>query len=169
MQHASLIEKQIHNCRDLLKVFKEERESYSDNPQADLQMVMRMLNRKKEILTSFQKQKELMSSIREQGYQDENQEKMLLRELGKILEQLLVIDQENEILLRDQLGKKPGKNTNSDSQAVLKPSLPYCPGKKEEKTTAAQSPVTPEVESTEDPAMAKINRFSRMKLKAYGA
>ena len=169
MQHASLIEKQILNCRDLLKVFKEERESYSDNPAANLQMVMRMLNRKKEILTSFQKQKELMSSIREQGYQDENQEKMLLRELGKILEQLLVIDQENEILLRDQLGKKPGKNSRNESQTVLKPSLPYCPGQKEEKNTVAQTPVSPEPVSAEDPAMAKINRFSRMKLKAYGA
>lgn len=169
MQHASLIEKQIHNCRDLLKVFKEERESYSDNPAADLQMVMRMLNRKKEILTSFQKQKELMSSIREQGYQDENQEKMLLRELGKILEQLLVIDQENEILLRDQIGKKPGKSSRSETAPTLKPSLPFCPGQKEEKSTATQLPVTPEAENSEDAAMAKINRFSRMKLKAYGA
>lgn len=168
MQNASLIEKQIDNCRDLLKVFKEERESYTDNPEVDLQMVMRMLQRKQEILTSFQKQKTLMTSIREQGHQDENQEKMLLRELGKLLEQLLVIDQENEILLRDQLGKKPGSNDHKPINSTLKPGLPYCPEAKEDQSQ--QLPLTPEtVPVEEDPAMAKINRFSRMKLKAYGA
>jgi len=171
MQNASLIEKQIHNCRDLLKVFKEERESYTDNLDVDLQMVMRMLNRKKEILTSFQKQKELMSSIKEQGHQNENQEKMLLRELGKVLEQLLVIDQENEILLRDQLGKKPESSNSIRKNSTLKPGLPFCPDLKTEPAPApAPAPLQePVVEVEDNPAMAKINRFSRMKLKAYGA
>lgn len=166
MLNASLIEKQIVNCRNLLKVFREERESYTDDLAVDLKMVMRMLNRKQEILTSFQKQKELMSSIKEQGHQDEAQEKVLLRELGKVLEQLLVIDQENEILLRDMVSKKPGSQNKSTSSPALRPSLPYCPeGQEEEK-----APVSTVVEAPEEnPAMAKINRFSRMKLKAYGA
>lgn len=168
MPNASLIEKQIINCRNLLKVFREERESYTDDLTIDLKMVMRMLNRKQEILTSFQKQKELMSSIKEQGYHDENQEKMLLRELGKILEQLLVIDQENEILLRDMVSKKPSSKNSTQVSPTLRPSRPYCPDGQQEQeeaqvVQATESPVV------EDPAMAKINRFSRMKLKAYGA
>ena len=167
MLNASLIEKQIINCRNLLKVFREERESYTDDPTVDLKMVMRMLNRKQEILTSFQKQKDLMSSIKEQGYQDETQEKMLLRELGKILEQLLVIDQENEILLRDMVTKKPGANNSNSQSPTLRPSLPYCPeGQLKEEAESIQETALP-VE--DNPAMAKINRFSRMKLKAYGA
>ena len=166
MPNASLIEKQIVNSRNLLKVFREERESYTDDPGVDLKMVMRMLNRKKEILTSFQKQKELMSSIKEQGYQDEVQEKVLLRELGKVLEQLLVIDQENEILLREMVSKKPGAKNNSNSAPTLRPSLPYCPEAQEEEKPVSSAP---EEVQEEDPAMAKINRFSRMKLKAYGA
>ena len=167
MLNASLIEKQIINCRNLLKVFREERESYTDDPTVDLKMVMRMLNRKQEILTSFQKQKDLMSSIKEQGYQDEAQEKMLLRELGKILEQLLVIDQENEILLRDMVTKKPGASNSNSQSPTLRPSLPYCP---ENQTKEEAEPVQETALPVDDnPAMAKINRFSRMKLKAYGA
>ena len=167
MPNASLIEKQIVNCRNLLKVFREERESYTDNPTTDLKMVMRMLNRKQEILTSFLKQKELMSSIKEQGYQDEVQEKVLLRELGKILEQLLVIDQENEILLRDMVSKKPGATSNSSSATTLRPSRPFCPEVTPEEEIIVKTVV--EEPQEEDPAMARINRFSRMKLKAYGA
>ena len=169
MQNASLIEKQIINCRNLLKVFQEERESYTDDITVDLKMVMRMLNRKQEILTSFQKQKELMSSIKEQGYQDENQEKMLLRELGKILEQLLVIDQENEILLRDMVGKKPGQDNSSVNSTALKPGLPFCPNTNEKPLDPQPAPTAAAPETPANPAMAKINRFSRMKLKAYGA
>ena len=167
MLNASLIEKQIINCRNLLKVFREERESYTDDPTVDLKMVMRMLNRKQEILTSFQKQKDLMSSIKEQGYQDEAQEKMLLRELGKILEQLLVIDQENEILLRDMVTKKPGASNSNSQSPTLRPSLPYCPeSQAKEEAEPVQETALP---VDDNPAMAKINRFSRMKLKAYGA
>lgn len=169
MPNASLIEKQIINCRNLLKIFREERESYTDDLTVDLKMVMRMLNRKQEILTSFQKQKDLMCSIKEQGYQDENQEKMLLRELGKILEQLLVIDQENEILLRDMVTKKPNKQNSSSPSPTLRPALPYCPEGQKKEEPEAEVVQVEESPEEEDPAMAKINRFSRMKLKAYGA
>ncbi len=179
MQNAGLIEKQIVNCRNLLKIFKEERESYSESTEIDMQMVMRMLQRKQEILTSFQMQKQFIEAIREEGHQDENQEKILLRELGKLLEQLLVIDQENEILLRSQIGKKPNlKEKNSQNHSPLKPELPFCPKPRninnftEQSQTIIETPSTntsAEEEVTDDnQILNKMNRFSRFKLKAYG-
>ncbi len=185
MQNAGLIEKQINNCRNLLKVFKEERESYSETQEIDMQMVMRMIQRKQEILTSFQMQKQFIEAIREEGHQDENQEKILLRELGKLLEQLLVIDQENEILLRSQIGRKPNlKDKSSASTPTLKPELPFCPKPRDLRslennfsdqtpplTGNAQATASSNLNSSDenDSSLVKINRFSRFKLKAYGA
>jgi hypothetical protein len=181
MHHANLIEEQIESCCKLLLIFREERESFGEQETVDLSLVMKMLKRKKDILASFETQKNLMASIRETGYQDEVLEKKLLKELGKILEQLLVIDQENEVLLRNILTKKPGKSEvkRNSIKSPMRPSLPFCPENKK-----AKEQVTDAVPSISEPlpapamtsdfqkntaAMNKLNHFSRSRLKAYGA
>ena len=168
MQHANLIEEQIESCRKLLQIFRDERESFGESETIDLNLIMKMLKRKQDILQSFEMQKKLMSDIRESGYQDEESEKLLLKELGKILEQLLVIDQENEVLMRDMLTKKPGKAAVSQNNGMpsLRPGLPFCPGKK------PLSSVNPAVNTLPDAQVnstAQNNLFSRNRLKAYGA
>ena len=45
----------------------------------------------------------------------EQNEKKLLRELSRLLEQLLVIDQENEVMMRDLLTRTPAvKNKQTE-------------------------------------------------------
>lgn len=171
MQTQNLIEEQISSCRELLKIFKTERETYGDSSSIDITQVVAMVKRKQEILGTFSKQKEIMHAIKEHGHQNEELEKKLLRELGGILEQLLVIDQENEVLLRDLLRKKPGsaskgKVTNNISQT---PDLPFCPGQKKSHIPAkVNTPVTLEKKVTSQKT-EKVNLFSRNKLRAYGA
>ena len=172
MQTKDLIEKQIASCRELLAVFKSERETYGGSDSVNLNVVVKMIKRKQDILQSFSKQKEIMLAIKENGHQNEEAEKCLLRELGSILEQLLVIDQENEVLLRELLSKKPGRATQKPVATNLSPELPFCPGKKN--TNKALNPpvksvTVPEAKIKSDKLQEKLNLFSRNKLKAYGA
>jgi hypothetical protein len=127
----------------------------------------------KDFLLSFQQQKVILQEIQTNGHQDEESEKILLRELGTILEQLLVIDQENEVLLRNLLGKQPGKSKTVTKTTVNQsPDLPFIPGQKKK----SSSPVTPTKVQTAQESQTQANAmqdrlhlFSRKKLKAYGA
>ena len=74
-RHRISSEEQITNCRELLKIFKDERETYGDSNSVNLDQVVGMIKRKQEILTSFSKQKEIMQSIKEHGHQNEDAEK----------------------------------------------------------------------------------------------
>ena len=130
MHHANLIEEQIESCSKLLQLFRDERVTFGESETVDLNLVMKMLKRKQDILASFETQKKLMSSIRESGYQNEDLEKKLLKELSRLFEQLLVIDQENEILLREVLTKKPGKAKAKPQSSPMRPGLPFCPSNK---------------------------------------
>ena len=173
MQTQNLIEEQITNCRELLKIFKDERETYGDSNSVNLDQVVGMIKRKQEILTSFSKQKEIMQASKEHGHQNEDAEKKLLRELGGILEQLLVIDQENEVLLKNLLRKKPGNSTNAPETSTFSqtPDLPFYPGNRRQPAKVMQPAAIPaksEVKQA-DLLQDKLNRFSRNKLRAYRA
>ena len=172
MQTQNLIEEQITNCRELLKIFKDERETYGDSSSINLDQVVIMIKRKQEILTTFSRQKEIMQGIKEHGHQNEETEKKLLRELGGILEQLLVIDQENEVLLKNLLRKRPVDTTKSSQTSSISqtPDLPFCPGKRRQQRKVKQtvSSVKNDVKQA-DLLQNKLNHFSRNKLRAYGA
>ncbi|NQZ57099.1 MAG: hypothetical protein HRT88_06465 [Lentisphaeraceae bacterium] len=169
MNTTTLLNEQIDNCRQLLKVFKDERESFSTNGDINLAYVMKSLQRKKEILKSFETQKQIMTSMRQSPI-GETEEKTLLRELGSILEQLLVIDQENEVMLRDLLSHKPGKakvTTNTAPEnSNMRPRLPFCPGQNLAPKKQLQNNMASAAETTT--ITEKGNLFSRNRLKAYG-
>ena len=172
MQTQNLIEEQITNCRELLKIFKDERETYGDSSSININQVVNMIKRKQEILTTFSKQKEIMQNIKDNGHQNEDAEKKLLRELGSILEQLLVIDQENEVLLKGLLNKRPGESSPKPQTPSISqtPDLPFCPGKRRQLPKTSQTlPTTKRDKKQPDLLQEKLNRFSRNKLRAYGA
>jgi len=169
MQKETLIEEQINNCQELLKVFKEERENFSDNNSIDLNSVMNSLKRKQQILQSFEVQKEIMKNIGNDAESEKN-EKKLLRELSRLLEQLLVIDQENEVMMRDLLTQTPAKAAKRQgSEASFRPRLPFCPGQDRPlNTSPSLSKSAPSKPSESAPVADNSNLFSRNRLKAYG-
>ena len=88
-----------------------------------------------------------------------------LRELGSILEQLLVIDHENEKLLRKLLSVKPSRATNTRTLAptnsarpALQTQLPFFPGGAQRTATPSRGMV----------ASGTPTRSSN-RLKKYGA
>ncbi len=136
------IKKQISNCSDLLAVFQQERQLYCDKQQVGISEVMQILERKKTLVEVFDTQQSIMKKIREAENNSDtknSEQKILLRKLSSLLEQLLVIDHENEKLLRENLScrkvtqspVKSESNLAREPQRVrpaLQRQLPFIPG-----------------------------------------
>jgi flagellar biosynthesis/type III secretory pathway chaperone len=135
------IKKQIGNCSRLLEVFQNERQLYRNKQQVGITEVMQILERKKTIVEIFDKQHVIVKELRENSagappaIQAEHKE--MMRELSSILEQLLVIDHENEKLLRENISSR--KVTEAPSRPAVQKSscrerlalqrqLPFVPG-----------------------------------------
>ena len=89
------LDQQIDNCQKLLRMFQEEREQYTERQSLELHDVLESMKQKQRLVEVFEVQKQFA----ENPPQSEAERKQL-RVLGELLEQLLVIEQENEILLR---------------------------------------------------------------------
>jgi len=146
------IQSQVESCKKLLKVFQDERQVYNVKKSVGIKEVKTILARKKLIVSAFEQQhsvlKELKSSQPGVTKEDDKAQKETLRELGSILEQLLVIDHENEKLLRKLLSVKPSQVTNTRSFAAsgtarpaLQRQLPFVPGGSAQKTNVASNPM----------------------------
>lgn len=141
------IEEQIDNCRKLLSVFQNERQFYKECSHIGVKEVMEIMERKKQIVVAFENQRTLLRKAESENgkLQPEviEKKKSLIRELAATLEQLLVIDRENEMLLRDIMSSKnqPSGNglSNSRQRPALQRQLPLVPGG----GIAANTPASP--------------------------
>lgn len=101
------IAKQIESCRELLKIFQNERQLYLETQQVGITEVMRILGRKKELVEIFDKQHTLLIKLKNNGGAASPEEKLrrkgLMSQLASLIEQLLVIDHENEKMLRENI------------------------------------------------------------------
>jgi len=123
---TNVIRKQIESCRELLKIFQNERQLYLDRPDINLEDVTRILCRKKQLVEVFDQQQQVIRECKEQNGMVDADNRELMRELGSILEQLLVIDHENEKLLRHCLSTRNPLETamrNKSSEPDSAPSL----------------------------------------------
>lgn len=197
MNKAAVIQKQIDSCEKLLEIFQEERQLYSNAGNVDMQTLLQRIEYKKQIIETFENQKDLLSSINQESSRRNTLEveKQLLKQLGTVLEKLLVIDQENEIMLKKLLSTA---NQNAKSQdAASSPTKfnmnqPFCPNSSKQlrqaplapgatQATASQSvqqeapaqvEANPQSKATRDtvnisPLAARSKTNARHKLKAY--
>lgn len=134
------IQTQVESCKKLLKVFQDERQVYNTKKSVGVKEVKTILARKKLIVSAFEAQHSVLKELKKgecaATKDDELIQKEALRELGSILEQLLVIDHENEKLLRKLLSVQPSRATNTrsfDSTGSARPALqrqlPFFPGR----------------------------------------
>lgn len=146
------IQSQVESCKKLLKVFQDERQVYNVKKSVGIKEVKTILARKKLIVSAFEQQhsvlKELKTAQATVTKEDDRTQKETLRELGSILEQLLVIDHENEKLLRKLLSVKPSQVTNTRSlgtpgtaRPALQRQLPFVPGGSTQRTNSAANPM----------------------------
>ncbi len=105
----SNIEEQVKHCRKLLGIFQDERKLYLEKGSIGQQEICEILGRKKMLVEAFENQRQAMLSIEEENRAAaipeniKDKRKTLVRELAGLLEQLIVIDQENEKMLRNIL------------------------------------------------------------------
>ncbi|MDD3118342.1 MAG: hypothetical protein PHQ27_04135 [Victivallales bacterium] len=141
---AAAIGRELENCRELLRVFQEERRLYGTGNTIGLAEVTALLERKQQLVAVFDRQHLLMKELRHRQNDAntdpaaEPQCRELLRTLGSVLEQLLVIDHENEKLLRDNIttrhlshattGKAAAPSETMRRRPALQQQLPFVPG-----------------------------------------
>lgn len=123
MNNSVVLKNKITSCKNLLEVFQKEREVYGETTEISMDHVMNMLQFKKQILEQFEGHKALIQkNVQVDVSRNKIYEKELIRELGALLEQLLVIDMENEKLLRGLL-QSAGKE-KSPAQNLRMPFVP---------------------------------------------
>ena len=143
------IQNQVVSCKKLLKVFQDERQVYNIKKNVGIKEVKIILARKKQIVTAFEAQHTVLKELRSsEVHSGDREQKDTLRELGSILEQLLVIDHENEKLLRKILSVQPSKTTNtraltpvSSARPSLQRQLPFVPGAPSAPSVTATRPL----------------------------
>lgn len=123
------IRRRIDGCRQLLSVFQDERRVYQAESNVGVNRVMAFLEKKKSLMPVLEAAT-LSESMGEEP-SDEGVLRALRGELTMLLEQLLVIDNENEKLLRRVLngsGTAPGApHFNVKPRPALQQRLPFCP------------------------------------------
>ena len=121
-------------------------------------------------LRLFENQKDLLSSINQESSRRNTLEveKQLLKQLGTVLEKLLVIDQENEIMLKKLLStaNQNAKAQSASSQpAKFNMNQPFCPNSSKQLRQAPLAPgatqATATVAKQEAPAQVEATLQSK--------
>ena len=116
---SEMIETQIVNCQTLLQVFLKERQFYLDKDELKMEDVTKILLKKMTFISKLDELKKIVKLSQNHNVNDNGIEgkkkRSLVRELGELLEQLLVIEHENELLFRKLLNDS---KTRSNDQGT---------------------------------------------------
>ncbi len=105
-------EEQVLNCKHLLSIFQSERQMYHESDLINIKSIMSMLKEKKALIDNFCSWEEQLFNHNVDIFNAEVV-KNWVSELKGIFEQLLIIDTENEILLKKRLNKS--SNTKKET------------------------------------------------------
>lgn len=96
------IEKQIASCRALLSLFQTKRQLCADQTPPPLAKIIGLLRHMKEVMFDFETHQGEMRRAMRGGApdRDENKRQRLTAELGTLLEQLVMLQHENEQVVR---------------------------------------------------------------------
>ena len=109
--HLQNIRNQIHQCEKLLHVYqKEHRLLLSDDCQ-DLSDMSPIVEMKMRLMRTFDLQQKFITTLESETDAVDIESRELLRELSRRIEQLLVLDRENELLLRRLLHAESNRDT----------------------------------------------------------
>jgi len=115
---CTTIEQRIESCKSLLELFQKERTILQSKKEIEAKDMLPMLKLKKKLLDRFEEDAEALKSdepTTEDGDEEAQETRdELLRELSDLLEQLLVLDRENQRLLRETLSDTQ-KNANKSA------------------------------------------------------
>jgi hypothetical protein len=176
MNIMTTIEEQLNSCKNLLSIFQNERQMYQDKKHISMNEVMEIVEKKKGLMDVFEKHHRLLRELKSRDdsttSQEQADEKNMIRELASLLEQLLVIDNENEKLLRQILSTRqanasaPSQNrattVNSRQRPSLQCQLPFIPQKS---SPVVAKSATAQPRATRNPKLkqyAEINQLLKL-------
>ena len=109
LNYCNTIQLAINECQNLLKIFKKERTDFVNNTKGKipLEEITKSLIEKNNILDSFFVQQKILKKIQKEDFINNdlknNFHQKKLQELTNILEQLLIISNENEKIIRNEI------------------------------------------------------------------
>jgi flagellar biosynthesis/type III secretory pathway chaperone len=109
-QRLETIQNQIHQCEKLLHVYQNEHRLLMSDECRRLEDVSPIVEMKLRLMRTFDLQQQFIATQDSQGQATDSASRGLLRELARRIEQLLVIDRENEILIRRLLSTERGRS-----------------------------------------------------------
>ena len=106
---ADMLSEQIDTCKNLLGIFLDERQVFLDKEHVNLKEILPLLQKKCHLAERLTEMKQTFNPYESNdGFESAIQPKVkrqLIRELGALLEQLLVIEHENELLIKQSIKK----------------------------------------------------------------
>lgn len=97
-QPNTSLDRRIESCRDLLDVFQQERQMLQVQQRVEPASIVDVLQRKLRLVDAMAEHQQAMTETPVGG--DEALHRERVRELATLLERLLVIERENQLLLR---------------------------------------------------------------------
>ena len=113
------LKNQIHRCDELLLVYRNEHDLLRSKKQIAMSDVLPILQLKQRMVVAVGQQQKVLTESKTPTQQPSKDpvQRDLLRDLAQRLEELLVIDRENETLLRRLLGGNEGSTIDRFQQA----------------------------------------------------
>ena len=122
---CEILDAQITNCKRLLSVFLDERKNYLEKKDIKVNEVMNSLLEKMKLVDKLEEIKKIIHKANSESTQDQLEVKSTnrqkIRQLQDLLERLLVIEHENDLLLKRALqipflNTGPRKNQKPNKQ-----------------------------------------------------
>ncbi len=112
----AILQTQIRNSRNLLSLFQDEREHYLQKKSISMKEIIEILQKKMQLVSTLEEQKQLVKNSAKdiditESNDPDNVKEELVRELSDVLEQLLVIEHENEMLLKKVIDQASNTST----------------------------------------------------------
>ena len=160
------LKRKIDGCKELLTVFQDERKAYQTDSSVGINRVMAFLERKKSLVSLFEAARTPDAAQDADEPADMELLRVMRGELSTLLEQLLVIDNENEKLLRRVLNGSGSVAAAPQSFARPRPALqqrlPFCPSDARRMSPVAVQPI-----AIQSAAARQAQRMPRTQLRQY--
>lgn len=105
------LESSITKCRELVQVFRKEHDLLASGENVGAGEVLGMLKTKLQLVNTVSQHEAALGSVPPQEVSDTQREQ--LQELGELLETLLVLERENQVLLRNAVRVEQAKTDAS--------------------------------------------------------
>ncbi len=138
----SKLNEQLKSCKNLLTILQNERSFYQKKGNVSPKEVITILERKNKLVSTFEENQVVLSNLKRNSTNNPTEQdrvKSSIRELAMVTEQLLVLDSENERMIKKMMNMKNHQKTQNITSSVRAAKIP----KKQRNSLRTQLPFMP--------------------------